>query len=209
MTRTKTYIVRKRIEATSWDCMKRALARMNGWKADTVVYSYLESLDACSLEALQFEAVVEPAVPFEGRLFDGNVEAWWRLLHGGKWVAWNILEGGSEQPGDDQVGEPVYRIDRRYYLRGFLDEDQGQFREARYPDSRFVYPVQPVQATRRARAYIEVVEYWRTEPDWDEHDDDHARRTLALPLLCAHRFCGVRAGTDESRDGGGDGDRQG
>ena len=206
MNRTTTHIARKRIETTSWVSMKHALARTNDWKAEDQVYVYVESLDACSLDNVQFGKMVEPSTPFEGRIFDGKVDARWRLLQGGKWVAWIIHEDPTEQACDDWHRDPAYRIDRRYYLRGIRDEAHDWFHEARYPDKRFSYPI---QAEYGDRAYVAVAEYWRTEPDWSRYDDDSARQALALPLLCANRFCGVSAGTDESRDGGGSGDRHG
>ena len=209
MNRTKTHIARKRIDATSWECMTKALACTNDWKPETMVYVYVESLDDCSLDNLQFGEMAEPSTPFEGRIFDGEVDARWRLLQGGKWVAWIIREGRADESPDGWDRDLVYRLDRRYYLRGTLGAGSNRFHEARYPNRSFSYPVQPVPAGGKDRAYIEVAEYWRTEPDWNKHDDDSARQALALPLLCAHRFLGVNAGTDESRHGGGHGKRHG
>ena len=61
-----------------------------------------------------------------------------------------------------------------------------------------MYPVHTGDVARtRDRAYIEVAEYWRTEPEWADFDDNDAALALAQPLLIAHRFIGVAAGSDE------------
>lgn len=189
--RTETRIQQLPIQVETWQKLMEAIMRKTKWSPETNVFAYTESLDRCSLDQLCLIQVPEPNTPFEGRMFDATTEARWRRLTDDRWTAHIIREHRSE-------GKCAYRTIRRYYLRGVLDDRNGDFREARYPGKRFVYPVHTGDVARtRDRAYIEVAEYWRTEPEWADFDDNDAALALAQPLLIAHRFIGVAAGSDE------------
>ena len=189
--RTDTRIQRLPIQAETWQTLMEAITQEADWSPETIVFVYTESLDRCALEQLCLNEVPEPNTPFEGRMFDATTEARWRRLADDRWTAYISGEHRSE-------GQRAYRTIRRYYLRGVRDDRTADFREARYPRKRFVYPVHTGDAARsRDRAYIEVAEYWRTEPEWANLDDNDAARVLAQPLLIAHRFIGVAAGSNE------------
>lgn len=188
--RTKTRIQQLPIQVETWRTLMAAITRKAEWSPETSVFVYTESLDRCALDQLRLTDVPEPSTPFEGRMFDATTEARWRRVADDRWTAYIIREHRSE-------GQYAYRTIRRYYLRGVHDDRNADFREARYPGKRFVYPVHAGGARTRDRAYIEVAEYWRTEPEWANLDDDDAARVLAQPLLIAHRFIGVAAGSDE------------
>ena len=103
-----------------------------------------------------------------------------------------IREHQSAQESGKEV-IPARRIVRRYYLLGARGSDPTEFHEARYA-KRFQYPVG--DARQDDRAYIEVLEYRRAERNWQELTDDEVLHVLERPLLFAHRFVGVHAGTD-------------
>lgn len=189
--RTDTRIQRLPIQAGAWRTLMAAITQKAEWSSETSVFVYTESLDRCVLEQLCLIDVPEPNTPFEGRMFDATTEARWRRVADDRWTAYIIREHRSE-------GRRAYRTIRRYYLRGVRDDRTADFREARYPGKRFVYPVHTGDAApSRDRAYVEVAEYWRTEPEWADLDDNDAARVLAQPLLIAHRFISVAAGSDE------------
>ena len=184
----ETRILHRRVDTAgvaSWSGAMERIGREAGWRTDSDVFVYVEALNECALSRGRFggEMAREPVKPFEGRLFDGDTEARWRLSRSGEWSAWIVREAGD--------GEIARRRDRRYYLRGVYDEGRTVFREARYPVD-FHYPVEGAQ--RGDRAYIEVAEYSRRGPDWSRLDDNDARAALEAPLLFAHRFFGVGAG---------------
>ena len=189
--RTETRIQQLPIQVETWQTLMEAIMQKTEWSPETSVFAYTESLDRCAIEQLCLIEVPEPNTPFEGRMFDATTEARWRRLADDRWTAYIIREHRSE-------GQCAYRTIRRYYLQGVRDDRNGDFREARYPGKRFVYPVHTGDVARtRDRAYIEVAEYWRTEPEWADLDDNDAALALAQPLLIAHRFIGVAAGSDE------------
>ena len=169
-----------------------AIMQQAQWSHGTSVFVYTESLDRCTLDRLCIDGVLEPSTPFEGRIFDATTETRWRRLADGNWRACITREHCSK-------GQCVHRTIRRYYLRGIRDDRNADFREARYPGKRFVYPVDTRGSARtRDRAYINVAEYWHIEPEWAGLDDTAAARALAQPLLIAHRFIDVAAGSDEN-----------
>ena len=188
MTWNKTCITRKCCNAESWRDLAETIAGATGWKDDSEVFAYTESLHDCALERLRFDAVSAKLSslpkPFEGRIFDSQVETRWRRMQDGQWAAWVVEE---HENGD----EPARRRTRLYYLRGTGAQGKGEFQEARYP-RRFEYPVQC--ARHRDRACIEVAEYWRVEPDWTTLPDTAAGQALEQPLLFAHRFVDVGTG---------------
>lgn len=195
MTET-TCILHKRIctrEVKTWEHLLNTISQATQWVSDDV-FVYTEALGDCSLRRHPFcdLAKLAPDKPFEGRIFDANVEARWRRLQNGEWRAWTV----REQSTKSSEGESARRILCRYYLRGVRDKaNHDEFHEARYPRT-FKYPVDAASADDRA--YIEVAEYWRTEPCWGAEDYnaiDSVCRMLAEPVLFAHRFVGVKAGS--------------
>ena len=181
-----TGVLRKRIDTDTWEDMTKEIGCETSWGRDHEVFVYSESLEACLLERCPFGSVAALDTPFEGRVFDSGAEARWRFLpqvNKGKWTAWITREDVSK-------GDRARRVVRRYYLRGVCGSD-GHFHEARYPHVRFRYPVSG--GRHQDRAYVEVAEYWRAEPDWSRSEVDAAQE-LSLPLLFAHRFCGVGVG---------------
>ena len=174
----------------------------------------------------------EVASLFEGRIFDSRVEARWRRLKDGKWAAWIVreLDGTPEAANDSSSGclAKARRTLRRYYLLGTRDETVNRFHESRCSSDRsiagtgtrdetvnrfhearyakcFEYPVQ--DAGSNDRAYIEVAEYRRVEPEWSDLSAtgdagiNDINNTLAQPLLFAHRFVRVGAGTTGRKEG--------
>ena len=208
MTETTCIILHKRLctqEVKTWEDLLCTISRATEWSSDAV-FVYTEALGDCSLSAHPFLDLVnhEPGKPFEGRIFDAKVEVRWRRLQNSEWRAWTVRECSSKS----SEGKPARRIVRKYYLRGNRDKDRcNEFHEARYP-KKFQYPVRA--AAVGDRAYIEVAEYWRTEPCWNGEECrniDEMRRTLGEPILFAHRFVGVGAGKDKLDHEGGYGDR--
>ena len=204
MNPTETRILRRQDSADSWSRLVACIAGLTGWCADSPVYTCSETLGGCRLALCGFADLRDPSdeTPFEGRIFDSGAEARWRRGEDARWQVWVTSEcdprasaAGNAALPDVPGCEPAIRTDRRYYLLGIRDaRQQDEFHEARYPGTRFIYPVTAADADDRA--WIEVAEYRRAEPDWSAIDDAAAERLLALPLLFAHRFVGVAAGKD-------------
>lgn len=192
-------------EVKTWEDLLSTISQATQWANGDDVFVYTEALGDCSLGRHPFcdLAKLAPDKPFEGRIFDANVEARWRRLQSGEWHAWTV----REQSTRSSDGESARRILRRYYLRGVRDKaNHDEFHEARYPRI-FKYPVDDTAAGDRA--YIEVAEYWRTDPCWSQEECnaiENVRRLLGEPILIAHRFCGVGAGKDTLEQGGSHGD---
>jgi hypothetical protein len=169
------------LDGTDWPSILQNIETVTTW-GDTEVLVYSERVGACVLDRMTFRKVVPPDDGFECRLFDGTVEVRCVADAGGL-RAWLVRESD---------GRPVLALRRRYYLIGLATENPGEFREARYPDVTFKYPVTGV--LEDGRAWIEVVEYYKREPDWGSLASDEIRRELAEPLLVAHRFDAVGIG---------------
>lgn len=189
-------------EVKTWEDLLCTISPATNW-TDDEVFVYTEALGDCSLWRHPFCGLAKfaPDKPFEGRIFDKKVEARWRRLQNGEWRAWTVREQSSESSD----GESARRILRKYYLRGVRDQaNHDEFHEARYSRT-FKYPVKAATEVGD-RAYIEVAEYWRTEPCWSGEECkniDEMRRMLGEPILFAHRFVEVGAGRDTLEQGGG------
>ena len=206
-----TWVSTKRLYAGSWQELARSMAASAAWPAGASVFVYTESVGDCKLDRCEAREVLEHvfkrprsevASLLEGRIFDSRVEARWRRLTAGRWAAWIVreLDGTSEAANHSPSGcsEEARRTLRRYYLLGTRDKTVNRFHEARYAKC-FEYPVQ--NACPNDRAYIDVAEYRRVEPKWSDlsatGDTGIAdiNNLLAQPLLFAHRFVRVGAGT--------------
>ena len=205
-----TWVSTKRLRADSWQELADSMAASAAWPDGASAFLYTESVDDCKLErceARDLKHVIkcrrsDTATLLEGRIFDSQVEARWRRLTAARWAAWIIreLDGKPDAANHSSSGcsEEARRTLRRYYLLGTRDKTATHYHEARYA-KRFEYPVQ--DARPNDRAYIEVAEYRRVEPEWSDlsaggdaaiHDINN---TLAQPPLFAHRFVRVGAGT--------------
>ena len=210
MPQIETWVSQERIDAKSWEELSREIMDSAGWRNDASVFVYVESLDNCELEQCAAGSALnsvrecarsESTNLLEGRIFDTSVEARWRRLAAGEWTAWIVREHPkAPEAADDSASDcsrPARRTIRRYYLLGKRDQTANDFREARYA-KRFDHPVQ--DACPNDRAYIEVAEYRRVEPEWSDFaaTDDGIKtinHKLSKPLLFAHRFVSVGAGT--------------
>lgn len=186
---TKVLLARHALESVDWHrIVAEAIARFK-WRPDAEVFAYSESAHDCRLDRVGLSNVTLGDRAFEGRLFDGAGEARWRARDDGRFDAWLLSEAS---PGAADA-EPAIRVaPQKFFLIGRGTTNPGEFREGRYPGTRFRYPVGPIEAAEpsTARAYIEVQEYYRAEPAWKEVTDE-VERLLNEPLLLAHRFVGV------------------
>ena len=209
---TETWLSIDRIPARNWPDLAHTLTASAAWPDDHFVFAYTESLDHCNLHRCEARTVVQHvtgcarsdlASPLEGRIFDPSVEARWRRVSDANWVAWTLRELAGTPPTPNHPSSGCLaragRSLRRYYLLGTCDKTLNGFHEARYA-KRFAYPIQ--DANPNDRAYIEVAEYRRIEPQWSdlsvtgEVTIDRINNILAQPPLFAHRFVRVGAGTD-------------
>lgn len=165
-----------------------------GWKESTEVYSYLESVQSCTLERKTIQTVEDKILAqasnaFEGRLFDGTYEARWVSLRDGRFRAWVIRES------DDENAMTVRAIARRYYLIGTYRTTNGQTTcsEARYPGRHFEYPISHAPDDKD-RAFIEVVEYAPVMPSLWSSSSEEVQQILNQPPIINHRFVRVGVG---------------
>ena len=206
----ETWVSQERVDAESWEALSSKMMASARWRDDASVFVYVESLDNCELERCAAGSVLDSVREcarseltnlLEGRIFDSSVEARWRRLAAGKWAAWIVRElPKAPEAANDSTSDwsrPARRTIRRYYLLGKRGQTANNFHEARYA-KRFKYPVQG--ACPNDRAYVEVAEYRRVEPEWSDFaaTDDGIKtinHKLSEPLLFAHRFVSVGAGT--------------
>ncbi len=168
----------------SWDALLTTASGLAGWTPETELFVYSERVARCELRRQAVKEAQEPDQGFECRLFDGTCEVRC-VADDGQLRAWVIREKSN--------GQPVRVLHRRYYLVGISTTTPDKFREARYPDVVFQFPVSG-GAAGVDRAWIEVAEYYRAEPAWRELSAEDVRRHLAEPLLVAHRFVSVGIG---------------
>jgi hypothetical protein len=200
------------------------LAKVAGWKDETKVYSYVESLSDCKLERIEYSTFALPPDAIAGRLFDEDTrcDVRWAVHGAGSgrtltaWITWEFDKaaadaGGTkaEAGGTGGAREEAVRICRPYYLIGKYDSLGKRWREGRYPMAQLQYPVEfgaeqsnasgvrtaPVQDDR---ARIWVAEYSCAKPRWSAISGaDQIERLLNSPRIFAHRFIRVDAGQDK------------
>ena len=187
-----------RIPAGTWENMRAAAARAAGWSADEEVYVYLETVNTCTLTKTRLTQCLAPELPFEGRFFNARADVRWLWREDdGSFEAWVTREATETDPAGSTC-EFSSSTPRRYFLFGIdtgTTEAAGRvFKESRFPDKSFVYPV--AEATvREDRAFIEVIEYERAKPNWDRFSAEAAiEDVLNQPMLLGHRFVSVGAG---------------
>ena len=131
-------------------------------------------------------------------MFGSDCELRWVSRGQGEFDAWLLREYKRDATPARLHALNVEKSIRNYYLLGLATDLRGEFREARYPDALFVYPIElnfddPVQA-ERTRAFVEVAEYRRSAPTWDSLSDiSQINDLLDAPLLVAHRFVTIRS----------------
>ena len=183
--------------------LSAAIRGCTGWSEATEVFSYAESVAACTLERVRVGDFAPPDGAFEGRLFDGAHDVRWVAASDGEgFDAWHTSERGGGD-GDAAVAGRV----RCYLLgkwHGVAEDDNrvGLFLEGRYARKEFRYPLpledgRPVAGKPDDRAFIEVIEYAPAMPAWQDVRGEAAlRESLNAPRIFAHRFAGVGLGRD-------------
>ena len=207
---TETWISTERITAEDWHDLASKMTMSAGWCETTSVFVYTESLHGCQLEQHKASKALESVTRcvdaeftslLEGRIFDSRVEARWRRVTDGRWMAWIVreLEDAAAVTNDSNWTKKARRLIRPYYLLGVYASDANDFREGRYA-KRFAYPTP--NGRPQDRAYIEVAEYLRVEPQWSDVSrisdcllQPLLNDCLLQPLLFAHRFVSVGVGT--------------
>jgi hypothetical protein len=168
------------------------IAEEASWATNSHVIAYEESVGSCRIERKHLADVTPGPDSFEGRIFDEHVDVRWLRqpgLEDGQpifrvWVTKECADGGIE----------VEAIPRTYYLIGVHSVDGWS--EARYPQARFDYPVDP-PSVEKSRARIHVEEYAPAEPDWSRlPSEEQVEHGLNQPRVIAHRFVSIEAGRD-------------
>jgi hypothetical protein len=188
------------VQGTTWEELDEQVRKITNWAVDARVHRYVESVSSCSLTV----GVVEPpaADAWEGRWFDERFDVRWvhDLRKGGGWKAWVTWEA------DGDATDAVC-VKQRYYLLGEWNADLGTnpegepFTEGRHPGKVFRYPIpQSSTCKQHDRAFISVIEYRLTEPDWTKEapagDLDAVEEALGRERLFAHRFVDLGVGRD-------------
>lgn len=178
----------------SWDELRDRVLAFTEWSGFGGFTAYQESYEACRFVRTS-EDWRPDAMSFEGRVFGDQGEARWVTLEDGRFNVWCIREA------DGAESCPARKRMQRYYLLGKGTEEKNQFWEARYPLP-FKFPIEDGAAAldrpQDVRAFVEVAEYRRVEPAWNQVAPDSLSQILDQPMLFAHRFVRLASGMDDT-----------